>query len=62
MEQLRGFVIHVQENKVNTLDKSLYGLKYTPKHWHGKFDNLKISYEYKVNESDKYIHYRNGRK
>ena len=52
MEQLEGFVIHGQENKVCKLDNSLYGLKYTHKESHEKFDILMLSNEYKVNDRE----------
>ncbi|XP_058725901.1 glycerophosphodiester phosphodiesterase GDPDL7-like [Vicia villosa] len=58
MDQPEGFVIHGQENKICKLDKSIYVLKQAPKKWHEKFDNLMISNGYKVNESDKCIHYK----
>ena len=58
MDQPEGFVVHGQEHKVCKLDKSLYGLKQAPKQWHEKFDNLIISNDFKVNESDKCIHYK----
>jgi len=61
MEQPEGFVIHGQEKKVCKLDKSLYGLKQAPKQWHEKFDNLMISNEFKVNESDKCIYYKHDK-
>ena len=38
MQQLEGFVVSGQENKVCKLDKSLYGLKQAPKQWHQNFD------------------------
>jgi len=58
VEKLEGFVIHGHENKVCKLNKSMYGLKQAPKKWLEKFDNLMISNEFKVNESDKYIYYK----
>lgn len=44
MEEREGFVIRGQENKVNMLGKSLYGLRLDPKQWHKffeKYDYLK---------------------
>ena len=58
MDQPEGFVVHGQEHKVCKLDKSLYGLKQAPKQWHEKFDNLIITNDFKVNESDKCIYYK----
>ena len=58
MDQLEGFVIHGQENKVCKLDIYLYDLKQALKQWHEKFDNLIISNGFKVNESDNCIYYK----
>ncbi|KAK2408198.1 hypothetical protein QL285_043729 [Trifolium repens] len=58
MEQPEGFVVHGQETKVCKLEKSLYGLKQAPRQWHEKFDNLMVSNEFKLNESDKCIYYK----
>lgn len=51
MEQLEGFSVQEQENKLSNIEKYLYDLKKDPKQWHVKFDNLTISNEFKVNES-----------
>lgn len=60
MEQLDGFVISGQENKVCKLIKSLYGLKQAPKQWHEKFDKTLTSAGFAVNEADKCVYYRYG--
>jgi hypothetical protein len=38
MDQIDGFVVKGEEQKVCKLLKSLYGLKQAPKQWHEKFD------------------------
>ena len=58
MKQPEGFIVNGQESKVCKLYKFLYGLKQAPKQWHEKFDNLIMSKEFKVNESDKCISYK----
>ncbi|GJS65834.1 zinc finger, CCHC-type containing protein [Tanacetum coccineum] len=40
MNQLQGFIMCGNENKVCKLIKSLYGLKQAPKQWHQKFDEV----------------------
>jgi len=59
MEQLDGFVVNGQENKVCKLIKSLYGLKQAPKQWHEKFDKVMLSNEFKINEVDKCVYVKN---
>ena len=56
MEQLEGFVVQGQENKVCKLVKSLYGLKQAPKQWHEKFDHTMLSHGFKINECDKCVY------
>jgi len=38
MGQLEGFVVVGQENKIYKLNKTLYGLKQTPRVWYDKID------------------------
>ena len=64
MKQPEGFVIpgqkkesmQTQEKKVCKLIRSLYGLKQAPKQWHQKFDELVLSFGFRVNEFDKYVY------
>ena len=56
MEQSEGFILPGNEKKVCKLFKSLYGLKQTPKQWHGKFDSVILSYGFKHNNADKCIY------
>jgi hypothetical protein len=60
MEQLNGYRIPGQENKVCRLIKSLYGLKQASKQWHEKFNTTLTSTGFIVNEADKCVYYRYG--
>jgi hypothetical protein len=52
MTQPNGFLLKGQENMMCKMQKSLYGLKQTPKKWHEKFDVTLISAAFDVNEVD----------
>ena len=56
MEQLEGFVVKGQENKVYKLVKPLYGHKQSPKQWYEKFDHTMLSHGFKINECDKCVY------
>ena len=56
MEQPEGYVVLGQEHKVCKLVKPLYGLKQTPKQWHGKFDNVMLTHGYVINGVGKCIY------
>ncbi|CAL2241227.1 unnamed protein product [Prunus armeniaca] len=58
MEQPEGFIVKGQEHKVCMLVKSLYGLKQAPKQWHEKFDKVILEYDFKINEHDKCVYYK----
>ena len=45
-------------SKVYKLDKSLNGLKQSPKQWYEKFGNLVISNDFRIDESDKFVYYK----
>jgi len=60
MDQLEGFIVDGQENKVCRLLKSLYGLKQAPKQWHEKFDSNLIANGFVVNEADTCVYYPYG--
>jgi hypothetical protein len=60
MEQLDGYKILGQENKLCRLIKSLYGLKQAPKQWHEKFNTTLTSNGFIVNEADKCVYYQYG--
>nr|KAJ0214957.1 hypothetical protein LSAT_V11C300107720 [Lactuca sativa] len=56
LEQLEGFVIPGQENKVCRLVKSLYGLKQAPKQWHERFDTTVTAFGFQHNSADRWIY------
>ena len=58
MEQPEGFIVKGQEHKVCKLVKSLYGLKQAPKQWHEKFDQVILDYDFKINEYDICLYYK----
>ena len=58
MEQPEGFIVKGQEHKVCKLVKSLYGLKQAPKQWHEKFDKVVLEYGFRINESEKFLYYK----
>ncbi|GJX15702.1 zinc finger, CCHC-type containing protein [Tanacetum coccineum] len=56
MNQLQGFIIPGNENKVCKLIKFLYGLNEAPKQWQQKFDEVVLSNGYLLNQADKYVY------
>nr|GEX02203.1 zinc finger, CCHC-type [Tanacetum cinerariifolium] len=56
MNQPQGFFMHGKENKVCKLIKSLYGLKQTSKQCHQKFDEVVLSNDYLLNQSEKCVY------
>ena len=56
LEQIEGFTVPRQEQKVCRIIKSLYVLKQAPKQWHAKFDEVMLSNSFKINECDKCVY------
>ena len=56
MLQPEGCITPGQEHKVCELNKSLYGLKQTPKQWHKKFDNALLKNGFPFVEVDKCVY------
>nr|GEY97939.1 zinc finger, CCHC-type [Tanacetum cinerariifolium] len=56
MNQLQGFIMPSNENKVCKMINPLYGLKQTPKEWHQKFDEVVLSNGYLLNQANKCVY------
>ena len=61
MDQPEGFSVPGKEKNVCKLVKSLCSLKQEPKQWHEKFDKVMMSNEFKINECDKCVFFKNFR-
>jgi hypothetical protein len=53
-----GFIENGQEENVHKLLTSLYGLKQASKQCHRKFDKIRTSSEFVVNEANKFVYHR----
>ena len=58
MEQPEGFVQHHKGRLVCKLEKSLYGLKQSPKQWYKKFDSFMVSQGYTRSEYDHCLYFK----
>ncbi|KAH9668792.1 Integrase catalytic domain-containing protein [Citrus sinensis] len=58
MLQLEGFAEKEKENLVCRLNKSLYGLKQTPRYWYKRFDSFIMSLGYNRLSSDHCVYYK----
>jgi hypothetical protein len=52
MEQLEGFVQNRNKKFVCSLQKSLYGLRQSPRKWYKKFDSFMVRQNYTRSEYD----------
>ena len=60
MEQPPGFVTQGEIGKVCRLQKSLYGLKQSPRAWFGKFSQVVEEFVMQKSKSDNFVLYRNS--
>ena len=60
MEQPLGFVAQGEIGKVCRLQKSLYGLKQSPRAWFGKFSHAVEKFGLQKSKSDNFVFYRNS--
>ena len=58
MEQPPGFVAQGEIEKVCRLQKSLYGLKQSPRAWFDKFNQAVDEFGMQKSKSDHYVFYR----
>jgi hypothetical protein len=56
MEQPEGFIIPGKENLVCKLNKSLYGLKQSPRQWYKRFDTFMLSQGFKRSDYDSFVY------
>ena len=59
MQQPEGFVVPGKEDYVCKLNKSLYGLKQSPRQWYKRFDSFMTSHEFKRCTRDSCVYYKN---
>ena len=59
MEQPPGFVAQGEIGKVCRLQKSLYGLKQSPRAWFGKFSQAVETFDMQKSKSDHSVFYKN---
>ena len=60
MEQPLGFVAQEEIGKVCRLQKSLYGLKQSPRAWFSKFSHTVEKFGLQKSKSDNFVFYRNS--
>ena len=60
MNQLEGYIVLGEKQKVCRLVKSLYGLKQTPKQWYNKFDHILVTNGFSINDVNKCIYSKIG--
>ena len=60
MEQPPGFVAQGEKGRVCRLRKSLYGLKWSPRAWFGKFSQAVEEFGMQNSKSDHSVFYRNS--
>ncbi|KAJ0482376.1 putative RNA-directed DNA polymerase [Helianthus annuus] len=59
MQKPEGFVVPGKENYVCKLNKSLYGLKQSPRQWYERFDSFMTSHEFKRCTCDSCVYNKN---
>lgn len=59
MSQPDGFICKGNEDKVCLLERSLYGLKQSPRQWYLRFDEFMIKNEYTRSMYDSCVYFRN---
>lgn len=60
MDQPEGFIVPRKENIVCKLNKSLYGLKQSPRQWYKRFDTFMLSQGFKRSDYDSCVYYKSA--
>jgi hypothetical protein len=58
MEQLEGFVQNRNKKFVCSLQKSLYGLRQSPRKWYKKFESFMVRQNYTRSEYDHCVYFK----
>ena len=58
MHQPEGYVVQGKEEHVCLLNKSLYGLKQSPRQWYKRFDSFMLDHGYSRSKYDSCVYHR----
>ena len=58
MHQPEGYIVQGKEDHVCLLNKSLYGLKQSPRQWYKRFDSFMLDHGYSRSKYDSCVYHR----